>query len=385
MRWAAVAALITLSVGNALPNTLVGHAFAVDGLYRAESAASFTGAVKGLGWNAKQGGLALSGASETSGALIGSYTSRPVKAAFDFHELLPSWNIRLDESDQGYRVALRISRNGQEWSPWFHFGNGGTFHETSSTGTISKDPDWGVVDVDYLCVEKPARWFQYRVELQSTSSSIATKPVELQRFFAAYRNTAGDKKLWKRFNSHLKPVAADRISTISVPYRSQRWVNDRLLSGQICCPTCISMVLESYGIDKPTVEVAQTAYDKEYDIFGAWPRASQTAASFGCRAWVQRFATHDDIRRVIAQGTPLMASIRAAKGEVASLPYGSTEGHLILLRGCTPEGDYIVNDPYAIGPDGAERIFSRQDIEAAWLNKGGVGIVIKKPELHADR
>ena len=74
-----------------------------------------------------------------------------------------------------------------------------------------------------------------------------------------------------------------------------------------------------------------------------------------------------------------MASIRVDRGELKSARYKSSKGHLILLVGYTPNGDYIVNDPYSEVPNGAEIEYTEADIGKVWLDKGGVAVVIRAP------
>ena len=151
------------------------------------------------------------------------------------------------------------------------------------------------------------------------------------------------------------------------------------MAGSICCPTCISMVLESHGIRLPTLQVAAEALDTENDIYGNWPRAAQLVVKHGLESFVTRFRGDDDVKRMIARGLPVVASIRARKGELTRARYDRTAGHLILIRGFTPEGEYIVNDPYSEGPEGEESVYPKDDIRRVWFDKGGAGIVILDP------
>ena len=81
-----------------------------------------------------------------------------------------------------------------------------------------------------------------------------------------------------------------------------------------------------------------------------------------------------------AAGIPLVASIAVGPGELDGflLPQG-TDGHLVVVRGFTPEGDPIVNDPAAESNAAVRRVYDRAQFERAWLGgSGGVVYVIQR-------
>lgn len=363
-----------------MPNALGRPKYVVDALYRAAAAKDFVGDRKNLKWVKGSGGLHLIPQAQASsrGVVRGSFTSAARRSEFPFDELLPSWNFRLDEATQGYRVNVRVADARRIWSPWFYLGSGGTMIPQPGRKT-TKSPRWGSVNIDYLNLNRPAHYFQYRVELVSPRNlcTLQTCPV-LQRFFISYSNTGEDENLHSDLQVVL-PKAKTKATHIKVPYRSQRDVSAKHLRDQICCPTCVSMVMEHNGHFKETLQVAEEAYDAEHKIYGAWPRAAQTAANNGFEAWVQRFRSHEQVTQLLAADQPVMASIRANPGELRNARYKKTRGHLILIVGTRANGDYIVNDPYSEGPRGAEITYAREDIEKVWLDNGGVGIVIRKP------
>jgi len=373
-----------------MPNLLTGKPFAVDSLFAARTSGSFKGTSDNLAWNTRRGGLVLvppfKGAGSRSKEIRGTFVSEVVEAEFPFEEMLPSWNLQLDEKVQGYWVELRVSADGEKWSPWFYFGSGGTAVARKGK-RVAKAPAWGEVYIDYLMLKKPAKFFQYCVGLESEREALAnpaTRPV-LRRFFVSYSNVEGDEELYRSRANGAKPPRLRKDFLIPMPYRSQRTVSEKSLRHQICCPTCVSMILEANGVHKETLEVAAEALCHETKIYGVWPRAVQTAANNGMEAWVDRFRGHAQVKTVLASGQPVMASIRVNKGDWKHKGYGTSGGHLILLRGIRSNGDYIVNDPYATGPGGAEIDYSEADLEKVWLEKGGVGILIRKPEGAASR
>lgn len=348
----------------------------VDEVYCARKAEDFACDSTAFTWNSRRGGLMMQPPSRSArrSLVVAKFTSQPVVAAFPFQEVLPSWNIELDEAQQGYRIFLRFAA-GTSWSPWFYLGSGGTAHQRQAR-KLTSHPGWGDVHVDYVVLKKAASRFQFRIELDSPLELLhtpATRPV-LRRFWACYSNTTGDVL-------HGMPTSDPGVkgaAGIAVPYRSQLDVSNDAICREICCPTCVSMVLEFHGKNFPTETIAAAAYDPEYKIFGAWPRAAQVASLHGMEAWVQRFRSHEQVKTLLAKGLPVMASIRVKLGELANADYGKgSNGHLILLRGYCQNGDYIVNDPYIRGPQGEEVHYSASDLEQVWLERGGVGILIQ--------
>lgn len=353
-----------------MANTLDNPPFTVDDLHMARQRTDFRGDACAMGWEARAKGLVLD-------SPAGWYVSEPQRPGFPFFDLLPSWNIALDEKCQGYRVHLRVRDADGNWSPWFYFGSAGTLLDPKPVRRVMRSQGWGEVDVDHLRLARPGAAYQYRVMLANRSRRAA--PPALLRFAVCASDRGGDRARWLSTQAKLPPLREDWATTLPVPYRSQRWIKDRRMAGSICCPTCISMVLESHGIKLPTLQVAVEALDTENDIYGNWPRAAQLVVKHGLESFVTRFRGDDDVKRMIARGLPVVASIRARKGELTKARYDRTAGHLILIRGFTPEGNYIVNDPYSEGPEGEESVYPKDDIRRVWFDKGGAGIVILDP------
>jgi hypothetical protein len=138
------------------------------------------------------------------------------------------------------------------------------------------------------------------------------------------------------------------------------------------------MVLEYYGLNFSTMENAMAIYDPQYDLFGNWGRAVSRAGDLGLDAWLTRFRNWDQVKVQISRGHPVIASIRFKKGEVKGFLYESTRGHLLVIRGFTPAGDVIVNDP-ARRDKGNGPVYPAAEFAKAWFNNGGVGYVIEPP------
>jgi hypothetical protein len=145
---------------------------------------------------------------------------------------------------------------------------------------------------------------------------------------------------------------------------------------EICSPTSVSMVLAYLGADHPTLENAAAIYDADHRMFGNWNRAVQRASELGMDAWLMRFRDWDHVKAEISRNQPIIASIRFKKGEFPSAILHSTSGHLIVIRGFTPAGDVIVNDPANRKGNGA--VYKADELAHAWFGHGGVGYVMKR-------
>ena len=135
------------------------------------------------------------------------------------------------------------------------------------------------------------------------------------------------------------------------------------------------MVMQYFGVNRPTLENALAIYDGEYDLFGNWARAVQRAGEMRLDGWVRRFRNWEQVKEQIAEGQPVIASIAFRKEEFPSAVISRTNGHLIVIRGFTSDGDVIVNDP-ASREKGEGAVYKAEELGKAWFGHGGVGYVI---------
>ena len=76
---------------------------------------------------------------------------------------------------------------------------------------------------------------------------------------------------------------------------------------------------------------------------------------------------------------PVIASIAFRRGEFSSNVIERTGGHLIVVRGLTPDGDAIVNDP-ASRDRGDGVVYIAEELARAWFGHGGVAYIIHPRE-----
>ena len=165
-----------------------------------------------------------------------------------------------------------------------------------------------------------------------------------------------------------------------------------------CSPASTAMVIAYWGTgptaddlawvdpafpDPWVAHAARYTYDLAYDGTGNWPFNTAYAACFGLDAFVTRLDSLREAELFLRAGMPLVVAIAAGPGELEGflLPQG-TSGHLVVVRGFTPEGDTIVNDPAAESNGTVRRIYDRGQFERAWLGgSGGVAYVIRGPGI----
>jgi Peptidase_C39 like family len=314
--------------------------------------------------------LFLSGGGQRDYPRHGMWTSHEIALEMPSTEFIPSWNGSVP-ANTGVRLELRTRPRRGGWSPWLYFGSWGKTPPLREQ-VISFDD--GAVYIDNLILTRPADLIQVRAHLYSYDMNEATAPA-VRRIAISHSGHAPDLAAADNAALQIDPSAWCR--NLPVPFRTQKDA-PKNLSGEICSPTCVSMVMQYCGIDRPTVENATAIYDSEYDLFGNWARAVQRAGELGLDGWLQRFRNWDQVKEQIAKGQPVIASIAFRSGQFPSAVIPRTNGHLIVIRGFTAGGDVIVNDP-ASREKGEAAIYKADELANAWFGHGGVGYIIRKP------
>lgn len=293
------------------------------------------------------------------------YATSPQRGAHPFRELLVSWNVDAPPA-VAFVVELRVGEKGEDaWSEWMHLGEWG---EAPSAPRIVVC-EGGKVDVDFFVGERTFAVAQVRVR---ASSSEPDKTVRIQhvtlcfsdRERAAAPIDAPARRAWGK--------------TLDVPFRSQK-VEKPEISGRVCSPTSLAMVLAYHGVSRSTTEVCERAYDAANDIYGNWPRNVQAAYSLGVPGYLTRFSDWTAVEREIEAGNPLILSIAVKKGQLTGAPYQQSSGHLLVLRGFDERGDCIVNDPAAPDAERGQLTYKRAELEEVWMRRGGVTYVLQRP------
>ena len=312
-----------------------------------------------------------------------AYELTPVDLSADpFTEAILSWNadtppgtalradLRLRYGAAGAAPAAAVW---SEWQPMGDWGLGAPASQwlprSSSGGAVGLQHE---IDVLHLAPGLAADAFAVRLRLQGGA---ATPTVRRLAVSTIHRGRP------------LPSAAADpplgQAVQLAVPVRSQHAAPPDL-APNVCSPTALGMVLEFYGRDQPTVQLAAAVFDHGAAIYGNWAFNVAYAGGQGLRAVVRHFTHLGDVERELQAGHPLVISIAFAAGDLPESPTAGTAGHLLVVTGVTAAGDFCVNDPDANPALGqpVARIYSREGLRRVFLRHGGVAYVIE-PESAA--
>ncbi len=317
--------------------------------------------------------------------LSGTWTSLPVTSPFAFDELVASWNAATPDGTW-IKIEMEASGSGRTTKSYvlgIWASGDGTIHRTSVSAQGDAD---GFIAIDTFIRSKkaaPLDTYQLRLTLYRASSA-AGAPSPSVRFLGAMTSAE---------SSFAIPSASGGVDDeVDVPELSQEVHAGHFPQydggGEAwCSPTSTAMVLGRWGTG-PSAEqlatfpvpaepygqvdyAARYVYDWNYQGAGNWPYNTAYAATFGLNAFVTRLRSLAEAERFIAAGIPLVASIN---GRLPGFLFKKTSGHLLVIRGFTPSGDVITNDPAVLANEDARVIYGRADFEKVWLG-GSAGIV----------
>jgi hypothetical protein len=103
---------------------------------------------------------------------------------------------------------------------------------------------------------------------------------------------------------------------------------------------------------------------------------TKVLASYGIKSSFSYSLTFADLDRELAAGRPVVIGI-LHRGPLSN----PTGGHMVVVIGKTPSGDYVVNDPYGSLNDGYTgsvnngkgAVYKRGDLARRWCPKGNDG------------
>ncbi|MDI6784679.1 MAG: C39 family peptidase, partial [bacterium] len=287
------------------------------------------------------------------------------------------WNATLPKGT-ALKIELQVQSKKffiSRWSPWFEMATFGA--QQLDTQQKVKRGSFGYIQDDELKLRSGTKHFRYRVTLLTADSTVTPT---LYLFGVCY----ADMKHRIPVVDRLLPDTTHPpawVKDLPVPYRSQT-VEDKNISWRACHPASLSMILEYYGTKLPTAEVATSVWDPWNEIFGNWSFNAAFAGLLGYRAWVIRCSSFDPIKQEIAAGHPVILSIAYKRGVLSNAPVKSTNGHIIVCRGFTPEGDPICNDPAARTEEKGYIVYKKEELERAWLAGKAAAIIIHPLETN---
>ncbi|MFT4539356.1 MAG: hypothetical protein ACI841_000966 [Planctomycetota bacterium] len=320
------------------------------------------------------------------------FVSRVVVTPASFRELLPSWNVSIPDG-LAITVDVRVREVSQkDWSNWLPIGGWSTDVGLvrGAQDSTAKEYDRGRVDVDIFRSEHQHDRAQLRVRAyasevsRDSTQSVADHPIEIHDLSAVFTDFSHFAPPGERSDDAVPLPQGSEASLRHgqpLPARSQRDVPEELRS-RLCSPTSLAMVLESYGVDLPTVQVAECLYDRDNDIYGNWSRAIQGAFVLGVPGRLVRVEDWRVVEAALARNERLIIRVRVQAGELRGAPYRQTKGHLLCLCGIDAQGWVLVNDPAATSEEGVERRYRKEDLEACWMQPSGVAYAIRAPDPH---
>ncbi len=336
--------------------------------------------------------LSPPGAALLSGRGSGTFVSDWYEPDHAFTRLVPSWTA---ETPAGTWLSIEMQgrRAGGGETRWWSFGTwasgDGDVRRSSVAGQSDGD---GTVDVDTFRASVPMSAYRMRLVLSRTPASTATPAVRRLRAVASDASSFAARPP--------SATALGRRIDLAVPAYSQE-----IHAGEHpeydgggeawCSPTSTAMVLAFWGTgptgadlewvgpghaDPQVDAAARWTYDAAYGGTGNWSFNAAYAARFGLDSFVTQLRSLAEAERFVAAGIPLVASIKVAPGALDGflLPEGSG-GHLLVIRGFTPAGDVIVNDPAAPSDATVRRVYARTQFENAWLAGSGGTVYVIHP------
>ncbi len=253
-----------------------------------------------------------------------------------------SWNTYAPSGT----LRFRILRAGMPASAWYDYAQ----WQPSGRKSFSpqSDRDGIAVDVDVLGAEQPFDG----IELAGEEIDFT-----LLAFAAPQRPEPS------------LPHARDAM-ILDVPARTQYVREDER---GWCSAASLSMVNAYHGIDRPVEETAMAVMDRAYNGTGNWAFNTAFSGSLGLRAVVAYLQNLDQAARLIERNVPVVISYSWRAGELPGAPLPHSDGHLVVLRGFTENGDCAINDPAA---HGVRAVYPRRAIEAIWQRNNGLAYVI---------
>ncbi|WP_224244962.1 peptidase C39 family protein [Hyalangium gracile] len=267
------------------------------------------------------------------------------------------------------RVMLAARVDGT-WTKDYDFGPWATDKSTVSRRSVNGQEDaQGNVFTDTLVLKKRADAVRVTLWLYSAQSGVSPRVRALSLALTDGTRTPMDEP-------------SDRLAwgtVLAVPGRSQMIYPN---GGPVwCSPTSTTMLLGYWAqkLNRPElVEAVPTAaantYDEVYEGTGNWSFNVAYASAQGGGALhgtVARLDSFAQVERLIAAGIPVSISIAYKEGELTGGASRKSDGHLIVVKGFSPQGDVVVNDPAFAADEQVEAIYKRDELWRAWRHSSG--------------
>ena len=328
----------------------------------------------------------------------GTWTSPSYGVGFGLSELVSSWTADTP-AGTWIQVEMRGRTTAATTTKWYVMGRWTSQMPSETTGDIHRtslggqgDAD-GTIAIDTFLAAKGVTLTDYQLRLTLYRKHLTTAAPTVRSVGALASALPDDKSV------PAGPLGGAEGTTLNVPQYSQEVHRGEYPDfdggGEAwCSPTSTEMVVEYWGSGPtgselsgipyadPSVDYAALhTFDWHYSGAGNWPFNVAYAGAFGLEGEVVQLRSLTEAEQFIKAGIPLVVSVAFKKGELDGAGY-STNGHLMVIRGFTANGDVIVNDPASrLIPSNAavENVFNRQQFADTWLpstRSGGIAYVI---------
>jgi len=304
---------------------------------------------------------------ETSQVLLSPVIVAPIR----FTELIVSWNAELPK-ETGLQVEAQAI-SGKHSTRFYNLGSWSEGSAVCPRQSMRGQRDGeGEVRTDTLVLKQPASDLQIRFTLFSNKQGAVPKVKLLGLSFASAPPTkclssATPGSAWGR------ELKVPELSQLSHP-DGREW----------CSPTCVAMVLNYWAqtLHRPDLQVdlpavAHAVHDPNWPGTGNWPFNTAYAGHFaGMKAYVRRFNDLAELEPWIKAEVPIILSI--SSDALHGRPIDRHNGHLVVCAGFTPEGNVIINNPWADFAAGqhVKRIYDRARVISAWASSRNTAYVI---------
>jgi len=305
-------------------------------------------------------------------------TSRPITT------VISSWNATTP-TGTWMEVHVRVQEVGV-WTHWYILPIWASDFSTIHRHSVDGQQDTaGSISTDTFSVgNQKATAYQLSVTLFSTSPVVSPS---VRRLGAIASNDVDAQ--------HSPVIASNKAAwgvNLSVPQRSQMLTQYQGLGygggGEVwCSPTSTSMVLAYWAnvLHRPDLvqtvpNAARDTYDFTYKGTGNWPFNTVYAGRYGLHAFVTRMYSMSQVEQWIKLGVPIVVSIAYKPGQLPGSPIPSSDGHLLVIRGFTRNGDVITNDPAAASDATVQITYSRSILQKLWLDASNGTVYVIYPE-----
>jgi hypothetical protein len=264
-------------------------------------------------------------------------------------------------------IAARV---GDTWTKDYDFGPWAFDKGTVSRRSVKDQKDeQGNVFTDTLVLKKPAQAVRVKVWLYSTQPGVSPRIRALSLALSDGTRTPvdgpSDRTAWGTV------LEVPMLSQMIYPNGGPVW----------CSPTSTTMLLSYWArkLNRPELAesvptAAANTLDEVYDGTGNWSFNVAYASARGdgaLHAMVARLDSFNQVERLIAAGIPVSISIAYEEGQLTGGASRRSDGHLIVVKGFSPQGDVVVNDPAFPSDDKVETTYKRDELWRAWRHSGG--------------